>query len=87
MDNVQFEEEKVNSQFFRKSQVYRGLTGLIIKTGLAKNDVQASIILLGVMVLSIVATVFIFIVNKPVVPKNPIKPLTIEQVREFMSAR
>lgn len=87
MDNVQFEEEKVNSQFFRKSQVYRGLTGFIIKTGLAKNDVQASLILLGIMVFSVVATVFVFIGNKPVVPKNPTNPLTAEQVREFMTSR
>jgi hypothetical protein len=61
MDNVQFDEEKVNNQFFRKSQTYRGLIGLVIKAKLAQNEVQANLVLMVVTVLCIAGVIFVLI--------------------------
>ena len=63
MDNVQFDEEKVNNQFFRKNKTNNGLIGLVIKAGLAKNEVQANIVLIIVALLCIAGTVFVIIQN------------------------
>lgn len=87
MDNVQFEEEKVNSQFFRKSQVYRGLASLIIKMGLAKNEVQANLVMVIIMVICAVGIIFVFIGRgSSAAPKSAVS-LTDQQILEMMSRK
>ncbi|KND49070.1 MAG: hypothetical protein AB200_01405 [Parcubacteria bacterium C7867-005] len=57
MSNVQFEEDIVN-QYSRSQRIYRGLTGLVIRTGLVKNQVQANIVFIGSTILFVVGTIF-----------------------------
>jgi len=65
MDNVQFEEEDVNNQMFKRSPVYKGLIGLVVKIGLAKNEVQANMILVFVSLLCLAGIVFVLVGHIP----------------------
>lgn len=88
MDNVQFDEEKVNNQFFRKSQTYRGLIGLVIKAKLAKNEVQANIVLIIISLLCLAGTAFVIVQNismkKASAPTAGQKTYTAKQLIELM---
>ncbi len=88
MDNVQFEEEDVNNQLFKRSTVYKGLIGLVIKTGLAKNDAQANIALIIVSILCIVGIVFVIISNKPSINNEAQQSVkTPEQIKAMMNLK
>ncbi|MDP2593922.1 MAG: hypothetical protein Q8P36_01100 [bacterium] len=60
MANIQFQEPQYGQSTSR--QRYSWLTGLVIKTGLAKDDAGAQKVLIGVLVLTIIATVLIWTV-------------------------
>ena len=54
----------------------KGLLGLVIRAGLAKNERQASYLLLGVAVLALAAAVFVYLTSgstglEQVIPKTP----------------
>ena len=88
MDNVQFDEEKVNNQFFRKGQTYRGLIGLVIKAKLAKNEVQANLVLIIISIICLAGTVFVIVQNistkKAVTPIAGQKVYTSQQLIDLM---
>jgi hypothetical protein len=58
-DEVKFEEEEILVD--RASQVSRGsaLTNFILRSGIAKDEAQASYILIGVMVACLLTTLFV----------------------------
>ncbi len=62
MSDVQFDEEDVmvsQSAHGYTQSSEKGLVKLIIKLGLAKNAAQANYVLIGIMVLSLLATIYV----------------------------
>ncbi|MFZ2049208.1 MAG: hypothetical protein WAV25_02860 [Minisyncoccia bacterium] len=88
MDNVQFDEEDVNKQLFKRNQASRGLIGLTMKTGLAKNEAQANIVLVVVSVLCLIGIVFVIMMNRSSISKEAAKALkTPEQIKVMMNLK
>ncbi len=57
MPNVQFQEEQ-SYQRFGAPKPQGGLIGLVMKFGLAKNQKDAQIVLIGVLILVLILTFF-----------------------------
>ncbi len=58
-DEVKFEEEEILVD--RASQISRGsaLTNLLLRSGIAKNESQATYILIAIMVAALLATLYV----------------------------
>lgn len=88
MDNVQFDEEDVNKQLYKGNQVSKGLIGLAMKTGLAKNEAQANIVLIIVTVLCLIGIVFVIMMSRPSINNEEAKTLkTPEQIKVMMNLK
>ena len=61
MSDVQFEEEEtmLNQTGYARSAGPKGLVKIIIGLGLAKNETGANYVLIGIMMVSLIATMFV----------------------------
>lgn len=86
MTNVQFENEdfiQFRNPFDRPR---KGLVGLLIKLGIAKDEKEANVVLIGVIIACLVIILFwIFVVNKNGSSKPPISKEKIRAVMQLNS--
>lgn len=78
MVNVQFDENQFQSHSLQNYQVNKPtwLTGLVIRTGLAKDTKTAQLILFGITIICIVTATIIFMSTGPEdYPKSDIEML------------
>lgn len=63
MTDVSFEEEQglPTAQAVSSSQPSKGLIGLVIKSGIAKTEAQANMVLIGIAVFALIATAFVLL--------------------------
>ncbi len=63
MTDVSFEEEQrlPTTQVAPTNQPSKGLIGLVIKSGIAKTEAQANMVLIGVAVFALIATAFVLL--------------------------
>lgn len=62
MDKIVFDEEQKSLSSIRvPMRQYRGLIGLLIRWKIAKNEVQANLILIGAIIVILIITIFIFV--------------------------
>ncbi len=62
MSNVEFETDSQGIQYAyggANQAPAKGLTGLLIKMGLAKNENGAKMVMIGIFILNIIITVFL----------------------------
>ena len=72
MGKVEFlEENEFKSDLENRSRKYKGLIGLVIKLGLAKDESGANKVLIIVAILAFVLTVFVLINSNPQGPPAP----------------
>lgn len=60
-DDVQFEEEDamITRVAYNSLNEPKGLSKIVIRLGLAKNESQANYVLIGVMVVALLATLYV----------------------------
>lgn len=58
-DQVQFEEDQILVDSASKISRESKLTGMIIRSGIVKNETQANYVLIGILVVSLLATIYV----------------------------
>jgi hypothetical protein len=84
MNEVTFQEEQglPTSQAVSATAPRKGLLGLVLKTGIVKTEAEANIVLIGIAVFSIIATVFVLLSGTSGTPQPT--PEEIEALNEMM---
>lgn len=81
MSSVQFEEDNVVAILLRHpDNAYKGLTGLVMKTGFIKNEKQASFLLVGIIFLCIGIIAFIIFSSSTTDKSKRVSPTKIERI-------
>lgn len=79
LPKVEFEEEKYIPLYRAEVKPRRGLTGLVQKLGLAKDESQASYILAGLAILTLITVTVTMTRNgvesRPVGPPTPLQEI------------
>lgn len=79
MSDVQFENENYTSPSHFKKPSPKGITGLLIKAGLAKNDNQANLILIMIIAISLLF-VYLSLKSRGSNTPPPAPPPTYEEL-------